>query len=227
MNNKKIGVLIAEDLDVLRNHFIKMVSEQPDMVVLGASSSGSKIVELCNQYPVDVVLMDIEMDHKLDGIEAAHRILEQHPTTKIVFLTVHEDNETVFEAFEAGAVDYVLKSFPSEEITESIRNAYKESSYIRPVIAQKIRNEFSRIRKNETSFLYAMNIISQLTAAEKDIIRLLMLGKRVSEIAELRTVEEVTIKSQITILLKKFEKRRTKEIVHMIKQLRIEHYFII
>ncbi|WP_273327362.1 response regulator transcription factor [Vallitalea guaymasensis] len=221
----KINVVIAEDIEVLREEFCDLVNEQNDMVVVGAAASGKEVVQIADNADVDVILMDIEMEKYHDGIEAAQRILQYHSDIAIVFLTVHEDDETVFNAFATGAVDYVVKSSPYEEILESIRNAVKGKSVIRSNIAEKIRNEFSRMKRNEESLLFIFDIISKLTPTERELIRLLLMNKRVSEIAKLRHVEVVTIKSQITSLLKKFQKRRTKEIVTMIRKLKLEYLF--
>ncbi len=225
MMSDKINVVIAEDIEVLREEFCDLVNEQNDMVVVGAAASGKEVVQIADNADVDVILMDIEMEKYHDGIEAAQRILQYHSDIAIVFLTVHEDDETVFNAFATGAVDYVVKSSPYEEILESIRNAVKGKSVIRSNIAEKIRNEFSRMKRNEESLLFIFDIISKLTPTERELIRLLLMNKRVSEIAKLRHVEVVTIKSQITSLLKKFQKRRTKEIVTMIRKLKLEYLF--
>ncbi len=225
MMSDKINVVIAEDIEVLREEFCDLVNEQNDMVVVGAAASGKQVVKIADNEDVDVILMDIEMEKYHDGIEAAQSILQYHSDIAIVFLTVHEDDETVFNAFATGAVDYVVKSSPYEEILESIRNAVKGKSVIRSNIAEKIRNEFSRMKRNEESLLFIFDIISKLTPTERELIRLLLMNKRVSEIAKLRHVEVVTIKSQITSLLKKFQKRRTKEIVTMIRKLKLEYLF--
>lgn len=221
----KIRVAVAEDIKLLREDFCELVSSENDMLVVGAAENGREIVEIADSEDVDVILMDIEMEKYHDGIEAAQNILQYHSNVAIVFLTIHEDDETVFNAFATGAVDYVVKSSPYEEILESIRNAVKGKSVIRSNIAAKIRNEFSRMKRNEESLLFVFDIISKLTPTERELIKLLLMSMKVSEIARNRHVEVVTIKSQINSLLKKFQKRRTKEIVSMIRKLQIEYLF--
>jgi two-component system vancomycin resistance associated response regulator VraR len=118
-----------------------------------------------------------------------------------------------------------LKSSPISEIVASIRSAYEGNSPIRPKIAQKIRNEFSRIRKNQSRIAEAIIPLSQLTPTEKEILQLLLQNKKVSEIAKQRNVEISTVKSQINGILKKFNKKRSKEVVKLIKELNMTHLF--
>lgn len=220
-----IRVIVAEDLDLLREHFAATINRQPDLETVATASNGQQAIQLAKELTPDLILMDIEMDGKHDGINAAKQILAVNPAIKIVFLTVHEDDETVFNAFENGAVDYVFKSVSGEEIITAIRQAYRGSSPIRPEVASKIRNEFSRIRKHETDIIQSVYLISQLTTSERDILNLLLQGKRPAEIAASRQVELTTIKSQINLLLKKFNKKRTKEVVKLIKELNLNEIF--
>jgi DNA-binding NarL/FixJ family response regulator len=220
-----IRVLVAEDLEVLREHFCRLIKNQPDLELVGQASSGKEALAIVSEHAVDVILMDIEMEIKHDGIIAASRILEQYPHIRIVFLTVHEDDETVFGAFEAGAVDYVLKTAAGSEIIKSIRMAQKGISPIRSEIAYKIRNEFTRIRKNQANLFVVMSIVSQLTPSEMEIIELLLKDQKVQEIAKARQVELSTIKSQINVILKKFNKRRSKEVTKLLGELNVTHLF--
>ncbi|WP_068786271.1 response regulator transcription factor [Paenibacillus phocaensis] len=220
-----IRVLVVEDFDILNEHFRTMVDGAEDMMLVGHAFSGKAACDLVEQLQPDVVLMDIEMDFKHDGILAAKKAVQTHPDVRIIFLTVHEDDETVFSAFDSGAVDYVLKTAEEHEILDSIRMAYNGSSPIRPEIAYKIRNEFRRIRHNQASLLDSIDILSQLTPTEMEIIDLLLKHKKISEIAAERQVEISTIKSQINLLLKKFNKSRTKEIVNLINEMGAVSFF--
>ncbi|UVI29053.1 response regulator [Paenibacillus spongiae] len=219
-----IRVMIAEDLGILREHFCSLVENEDDMEVIGQASSGKKLLQLIDGAPVkpDIILMDIEMDAKHDGIVTAQRILTTEPQMKIIFLTVHEDDETVFNAFETGAVDYVLKTRSGDEIVTSIRLAHAGIAQMRPEFAFKIKNEFSRIRRNEESLLQATLIMAQLTPTELEILDLLLKDLKIAEIARHRQVELSTIKSQINVILKKFNKNRSKEVIALLRELNLQ-----
>jgi DNA-binding NarL/FixJ family response regulator len=191
------------------------------MRVVGQAASGREVLELVGKQPVDMILMDIEMDFKHDGIATAIQVLAEYPDMKIIFLTVHEDDETVFGAFETGAVDYLLKTSPVTEIIGSIRKAHEGIVQVRPEVAYKIKNEFTRIRRNEESFMQAAVIVSQLTPSELAILDLLQKDMKIAEIAKDRQVELSTIKSQINVILKKFNKKRTKEVMALLRDLNL------
>ncbi|NOV02806.1 response regulator [Paenibacillus sp. LMG 31457] len=217
-----IRIIVAEDLDVLREHFCELIDREEDLNVIGQASAGKEVLKLIAELGApDLILMDIEMEMRHDGIITAQKVLELHPQTRIVFLTVHEDDETVFSAFETGAVDYVLKTSSSEAIIQSIRSAHEGNVQVRPEFAYKIKNEFSRIRRNQESLLNSTLILSQMTPSELVILDLLLRDMKLTEIAKERQVELSTIKSQINVILKKFNKKRTKEVTTMLRELNV------
>lgn len=221
-----INVVIAEDHDILRQDFSEMIEGCSRMKLLGTASTGDEAVELALRTEPDIILMDIEMASHQDGIEAAHRLSMQKPDIGIIFLTVHEDDETIYKAYTlSNARDYLVKSAEHAEILRSIEDAYEEQTCGSSSMASRLQSEFSRLKQTETSLLFFMNILSQLTQAERDIIKLLLKDCKVDDIAKLRMVEPVTIKSQINTLLKKFGMRRTKEIANLIRRLNVTFLF--
>ena len=222
---EKIRVMVAEDDAYIRARFVEMINSQEDMEVCRFVSSGQEMVDAMNDLEVDVILSDVEMSSKTDGILCAKQIMAFYPYVRIIFISVHDDDDIIFSAFEANAVDYLLKSASPEEVLSSIRTAYQNRSPISPFVAEKLRSEFNRLKKNEQSLMYFLNVIFMLTGSEREILRLLMDGCKVREIAELRNVELSTIKSQITTLLKKFGVRRTKDILAAMEQLHIDGMF--
>ncbi len=220
-----IRVLVAEDSDILREYFVSMINENDDMEVVGEASRGEQVFKVMERVDVDILLTDIEMEDRFDGIRTAETVHRLYPDLRVVFLTVHEDNETIFGAYEAGAIDYVLKTASPAEIIESIRLAYENRSSIRPEVAIKIRSEFTRIRKRESDIINAVNFLSMFSQSEREIIRLLIDKKKIYEIAQIRCVEVSTIKSQINIILKKCNMKRTKRLVELIEKLNLKNYF--
>lgn len=222
---EKIRVMVAEDDAYIRARFTEMINDEEDMEVCRSVSSGLEMVDAMNEIQVDVILSDVEMSSKTDGILCAKQIMTFYPYVRIIFISVHDDDDIIFSAFEANAVDYLLKSASSEEVLSSIRTAYQNRSPISPFVADKLRFEFNRLKKNEQSLMYFLNVIFMLTASEREIVRLLMEGYKVREIAQERNVELSTIKSQITTLLKKFGVKRTKDILLALEQLHIDDMF--
>ena len=214
---KIIRVMVAEDFPLLREDFCDVVSAQSDMEVVGSAASGEEIASLADTVPCDVILMDIEMETIDAGIRA--------PEVKILFLTAHETDDMITSAMGTGAVDYVVKGCEEERLLEHIRRASEGRAELDPKIQNTVMQEYARLRRSERSLIFFINNVAHLTPAEHELVKLLLQDKKVAEIARLRCVEVVTIKTQIKGLLGTFGCSRTKEIVKMIRQMNLEHLF--
>lgn len=220
-----IRVLIAEDIEPVLKRYGRILRTDPEIEVINQVQTGeAAVLEALSLHP-DVILMDVEMETRTAGLDASRRILaECSPAPKIIILTVYEDDETVFEAFCLGVTDYVLKNSSPDEIIGCVRDAYWNRSPIRPAIARKIRDEFRRIKKQEDSLLYCIQIVSSLTQTELDVLTLMSKGYTRSQICEIRCVELSTVKSQIHTILKKFGKNNMQELIAMLTHLHVLEY---
>lgn len=219
-----IRVLIAEDILPVLNRYTRILSQDTEIEVAGSAQTGREAVEIALRQHPDVVLMDVEMETRTAGLDATREILAHRPQTKIIILTVYEDDETVFRAFELGVSDYFLKNSPPDEIVSCVKDAYNNLSPIRPAIAKKIRDEFQRIKGQESSLLYCMQMVAQLTQTELDILNLTAEGYSRQQICDIRCVELSTVKSQIHNILKKFGKSSMQELIIMLDSLHIFDY---
>ena len=167
-------ILVAEDFDIIREDLCDTLNAQSDMCVVGQASSGAEITALAGSVDCDLILMDIEMETTAAGIKAAEEILEEHPDIMVLFLTAHETENMILTSMGAGAVDYIVKGCPDEELLMHIRSAAAG----RPMLDAKIQNmllkEYSRLRSSEKSLLFFINSVSKLTAAERELVRLLL-----------------------------------------------------
>lgn len=222
--DRKIKVLIAEDMEPIRRKYVKIINASEDLEVVSDVESGEEAVKQAKERKPDVILMDIEMETPDAGIRATQRILQDNPDVRIIILTVYEEDELIFTAFQLGVCDYILKNASKEEIIKSIHNAYENHCPLRPEIASRILGEFKRVRSYETSFLYAVNIVSTLTTTELEILGLLLEGKTRKEICSLRQVEMSTVKTQIHNILQKFNKTSMDEIIDMINNMNLNDF---
>jgi NarL family two-component system response regulator LiaR len=219
-------LMLAEDFELLREDWLELLNSQPDMEVVGTAASGEEIIKLADEVPCDIILMDIEMETIDAGIRATEKIKTDHPEIKVIFLTAHEDDRMVTTAMGSGAVDYIVKGEPEEQLLQHIRAAYEGHPFLESKIQEKVRNEYVRLRRSEKSLLFFIYNVTKLTPAEYDLVKHLLMGRHVREIAKIRCVEIVTVKTQIKSLLKKFGCSRSSELVQMIKDLNITHLFI-
>lgn len=225
--DRKIRVMVAEDIPILREDFAEIIGAEPDMELLAAARSGSEICRLVDEAGElpDIILMDIEMETLTAGIDASETIHGRHPQIRIVFMTAHEADEMINSGMGTGAVDYVIKGCDDQVLLDHIRKAYRGVSVLDSRIQQSIMREYTRLRKSEHSLVFLLNNVTQLTPTEKEIVSLLLEDKKVREIAQLRNVELVTVKTQIKSLLNKFGCHRSREIVDLIRQMNLESFF--
>ena len=220
-----IRILVAEDFDLIREDLCDTLEQQEDMTVVGSASTGAEIQALALERDFDLILMDIEMETTTAGIRATERILEQKPAAKILCLTAHETDNMILTSMGAGAVDYIVKGCDDAELFRHIRGAYSGQALLDGKIQNLLLKEYSRLRTSERSLLFFISTVSQLTAAERELVRLLLEDRKIKEIAAIRCVEVVTVKTQIKSLLHKFGCTRTKEIVNTIRELNVTHLF--
>ncbi len=224
--DNKIKILIAEDIDIIRENYVDMLSQDEQLKIIGTSSTGSGVVQLFKKKQADVVLMDIEMETPTAGIDSAKEILALGTDVKIIFLSVHEDDKTIVSSMATGAVDYMVKSDNASGIISHIKKAYLDKVEMEAKIQNCMRNEFLRLSKSNSDIIKITKKISSLTHSEREIISLLLKGLKISEIAKIRCVETVTIKTQIGHLLKKFDVNRSKEIIKQINDLNLSELFL-
>ena len=221
MTEKNIRVLIAEDMEPIRKRYVKILTETTDIEVIAGVASGQEAVEQTILKHPDIVLLDIEMETKDAGLRAAEVLLQKFPDLKIIILTVYEEDELIYSAFQFGVCDYIMKNAKPDEVVTSIRNVYEGKAALRPELATKILGEFKRVKSYENSFLYAVNIVSSLTGTEMEILNLLLLHKSRKEICRIRYVEMSTVKTQIRNILQKFNKKSIEEVIAMIDSMNL------
>ena len=218
----KIKVLICDDMNYLCQYFQKLLRVEKDIEVVGIANSGDECVGMYIDKKPDVVLLDIQMKTEDEGISVLKAIMNVNPDAKIIMLTIHEEDDLIFKALSGGACDYVLKSAAEKNIAESIRKAYNGEVSLNPLIAKKILDECDKMKRRQNTAMSLLHSVALLTAAEYKILRMVYDGLSYSEIAEQRFVEEVTIRTQINKILKKFGKKNMKDLV---KELRDIQFF--
>ena len=218
-------VLIAEDMDILRQDIRETLERTGEMTVVAEAATGRSASEEYFIHKPDIVLMDIEMESRTAGIEAAERILEGDPDAKIIYLTSHDSDEIIVSALATGARDYVVKGCCDSDLLSHIRSVMEGSCNLDSRVQSVLMGEYSRVKKQEKGLLYFVENLSRLTPVEREMISLLIKGYRIREIADKRNVEIVTVKSQIRTLLQKVGLSRTKELVKIIEELGLSYLF--
>ena len=198
MRVKKIRVLLAEDHTLVRQGISALLRSEPDIEVAGEASDGLEAIELAKKLVPDVVLMDIAM-RNLNGLEATRKIKKLFPHTKVLVLTMYDNEEWIFQILKAGASGYLVKDSAMTDLISAIRAIHQGDSYLSPSISKKVIDEY--IRKAEMG--EKINLEDLLSGREREILQLIAEGHSVPHIASLLCISKKTVEAHKTHIMEK------------------------
>ena len=189
---ERITVLLAEDHTLVRQGIHALLNAEDDIEVIGEASDGRQTVKLAQKLRPDVVVMDIAMP-LLNGLEAARQIQKLVPTTKVLILSAHSDDEYIDRVFDLGAAGFLLKHSSAEFLSKAIRDVQKGKRVFSPAISKRLRKRPSTsVPRNDKSVKSAS---SRLTSRDVELLQLIAEGKANKQIAvelgiSIKTVEK-------------------------------------
>jgi DNA-binding NarL/FixJ family response regulator len=210
--NEIIKVLIVDDHQVVRQGLRTFLELHDDISVVGEAGDGFDALEMVSQLRPDVVLMDLVMP-RMDGITATQKVHELGLATKIIALTSFSEDDKVFPAIQAGAASYLLKDVSPDDLVEAIRAVHHGEVRLHPDITRKLMEQVSQSRN-----LPQETPNNELTEREREVIRLVALGRNNREIAQELYISEKTVKTHISNILGKLNlEHRTQLAIYAIK----------
>jgi DNA-binding NarL/FixJ family response regulator len=218
--SEEIGIVVADDHEVVRAGFAALLDTQPDFTVLGTASDGAGAVLACRELKPDVVLMDVRMPGT-DGIEATRQLVAgAGHVPRVLILTTFDLDEYVFDALRAGASGFLLKDATAERLFEAVRVVAAGEALLAPAVTRRLISEFTRIRPGAKAAGGAgpasagPAAFASLTPRETEVLRLVAEGLSNPEIAARLVVTEETVKTHVSRILAKLGLRdRTQAVV--------------
>lgn len=204
MTNNKIRIFLADDHKMLRESLIMLLSQEEDFEIMGNAADGIEMMQKLYELKgaVDLVLLDISMPRK-GGFETARDIKSSFPDMKIIYLTMHKNEEIVAEAFESGADGYILKENAFEELVDAIRKVIAGEVYISSVIAPLLLDGFMANEKRT----------KELSAREREVLKLLAEGYSNKEIADFLSISIKTVETHRANIMRKHSFKNITELV--------------
>lgn len=208
-------ILLADDHELFRAGLASLIETQPDLTVVGQAGDGFEALTLARQLRPELVVMDITMPI-CDGLEAT-RLLRTTPEltdTRILILTVHDEDEKLFEAVKAGANGYLLKNTNAAEFLRAVRTVLAGDAVLPPKLAAHLMAEFARLAARaeaDASVAFHLDPAETLTWREREVLELIAAGASDAEIATRLTLSIHTVKTHVRHILAKLHavNRRT------------------
>lgn len=193
--SQPIEVIVVDDHILFRRGLVGLLSEQPDLRIVGEAGNGQDAVELVKQRQPDVVLMDVHMPG-MDGIKAVKE-LKKGTDARILMLTISDKDEDLLSALAAGADGYLLKNTEPDQLCQAIRQAYAGQGVLSPEITAQVMKAAASSQNR--------HVASNLSQRECEVLVELAQGATTSEIAANLVISKNTVKTHIGRILKKLD----------------------
>ncbi len=206
-----IRILIADDHNVLRAGLRALLSTEPDFDVIGEAANGAETLRVAQEVTPDVVLLDISMPN-MGGLEVTWRLKELLPATRVLILTMHEDESLLQEAIRAGAAGYIVKWAAESELIDAIRAVWRGDIYIHPAMTRALLKEMSSVTPARDP------LVDAPTPREIEVLRCIAQGYTNRQTADSLSISVRTVESHRANLMDKLGLRSRVELVRYAKE---------
>ncbi|MEC1154299.1 response regulator transcription factor [Cytobacillus horneckiae] len=203
-----IKILLCDDHAVVRMGLKMLLNTDEEMEVIGEASEGDEGIRQAMELKPDVVVMDLSMPHGKDGLSATSELKKLLPETAILILTMHDDDEYLFRAIQAGASGSILKSAPHDELLSAIRSVAGGNAYLHPSATKRLMEEYiGNVNKGDA------DLFNLLSDREKEVLALIAKGYSNKEIAEKLIISVKTVETHKSNLMEKLQMKTRPELV--------------
>src|SRR5699024_11067203 len=201
----QINIVIIDDHKLFREGVKRILEFESDFNVVAEGEDGNVAVELVEQYKPDVILMDINMPD-INGVEATADLVQTFPSTKVIILSIHDDEHYVMHALKTGAQGYLLKEMDSDSLVEAIRVVSAGGSYLHTKVIHNVVDEYCKLVNENDHIEYGYinaQLLHVLTKRECEVLQLLAEGKSTRAISLALENSEKTVKNHGSNVLQK------------------------
>ncbi len=222
---EKIRVLVCDDMMYMRLFFVELINNSDNCICVGEAKNEQETISQVEKLKPDIVLLDVQMDREDSGIILIPQIKELSPHTKIIMISVHDDNDKIFDAIQLGAKDYILKEQMPSDILENIEKVHNGDSGLRSELAEKILKRCEEVEEKQKSILFFINNMMILSQRELEILKLSGKGLTYEQIADKLCIEEVTVRIYVSRVLKKMQYSKMSVLIKHLREMGIFDFF--
>jgi two-component system response regulator NreC len=196
----RMRVVVVDDHTLIRQGIVGLLESQPDIEVVGQAGNGQDGIALAAELTPDVVLMDVSMPG-ISGLAAAKEIKSRRPEVAVLFLTIHDREDYLYQALRAGASGYVLKGADVNDLLAALRSAHRGEVYLSPSVAKALVGDY--LRRSREADPDASS--DGLTEREREILLLIAEGRTTAEIAAALVLSPHTVQSHRDHIMAKLD----------------------
>lgn len=226
-SQQELRIVIVDDHQLFREGVKRILEMEDDFKVVGEGADGGEAYRLAEEYKPDVLLMDINMPN-VNGVSAAESVISVSPQTRVIMLSIHDDEGYVYRTLRSGASGYLLKEMGTSDLVDAVRVVASGGAYIHPKVTGKLIEEFRRLSDREGASERTFStedgnavdpkMIESLTRREREVLQLMAEGKSNRAIGEYLFISEKTVKNHVSSILQKLNVQdRTQAVVNSIK----------
>ncbi|MFD4820556.1 response regulator [Peribacillus butanolivorans] len=213
----KTSIIIIDDHQLFREGVKRILDFESSFDVVAEGDDGSEAMDLVKTHKPDVVILDINMQN-MNGVEATKMLVNRYPETKVIILSIHDDENYVQHALKTGAQGYLLKEMDADTLIDAVRVVAEGGSYLHPKVTHNVVKEYRRLAADRDSSLEIRRPLHLLTRRECEVLQILADGKSNRAIGETLYISEKTVKNHVTNILQKMNVNdRTQAVVLAIK----------
>jgi DNA-binding NarL/FixJ family response regulator len=209
----KIRILLTDDHTLFRQGIRTLLAAEPDMEVVGEAADAARSIELARETRPDVVLMDIGMNG-MSSFEAVRQIRKDRPETRVILLSMYDDDEYLAECVEIGANGYVLKESPADQLLLALREVYQGGTYLSARLLARLVADFRTLGRGPVGEGFSRVRLGNLTKREHEILKMLAEGNSVKEIAAAFDLSVKTVEAHKFNLMRKLDIHNKAQLVH-------------
>jgi DNA-binding NarL/FixJ family response regulator len=211
-----IRLIIADDHQLVREGLVRLLGVEKDLQIAGVAANGEEALTLIERFKPDVALVDVRMPG-LNGIELTRQSTARFPEVGVVLLTMHDEDEFVFEGLAAGARAYLLKDCGHEELVSTLREVAEGGAYLPSNSLRKLLVEFQNLRRHRTSM--PQTTCEVLSRRELDVLEWVVKGYSNKQIARELSIDETTVKTHLHRIFEKLNVRdRTQAAIYALQR---------